>query len=78
MEPIRTCVGCRTRAPRAELVRFVARAGTLTADPTGRAPGRGAYTCRRGACFERAVARRAFARALRQRVEIPSGLAPEG
>ena len=29
-------------------------------------PGRGAYTCRRLQCFERAVARRGFARALRR------------
>jgi len=38
-------------------------------------PGRGAYTCRRLACFERAVTRRAFARVLRQTVHIEPELA---
>lgn len=73
-EPIRTCVGCGRKAPRRELVRFVAREGTLAHDPDGRSPGRGAYTCRRLACFERATARRAFARTLRRTVRVPSGL----
>src|SRR5205807_1790359 len=34
------------------------------------APGRGAYTCRSLACFERAAARRTFARILRHEVRI--------
>jgi predicted RNA-binding protein YlxR (DUF448 family) len=61
-DAVRTCVGCGRKAPQAELLRFVARAGVLTLGP--KEPGRGAYTCRRLACFERAAARRAFARTL--------------
>ena len=38
------------------------------------APGRGAYTCRRLACFERAQAQRGFARALRQGVRVDPAL----
>jgi predicted RNA-binding protein YlxR (DUF448 family) len=38
-------------------------------------PGRGAYTCRRLSCFERAVARRAFNRTLRRNVRVEPGLA---
>jgi predicted RNA-binding protein YlxR (DUF448 family) len=38
-------------------------------------PGRGAYTCRRLSCFERAVSRRAFNRALRQSLEIEQNVA---
>lgn len=57
------------RAPKCELRRFVAeeRDGVrwLRHDPDGRAPGRGAYVCASDECFERAVARRAFGRALR-------------
>jgi len=34
------------------------------------APGRGVYTCRRLSCFERAAARRAFARTLRTSVRV--------
>ncbi len=73
-EPIRTCVGCGRKAPQTELVRFAAPEGVLEADAGQRLPGRGAYTCRRLSCFERAAARRAFARTLRRTVTIPSGL----
>jgi predicted RNA-binding protein YlxR (DUF448 family) len=66
-------VGCGRRAPQRELIRFVARDGALT--PGRTEPGRGAYTCRRLACFERAAARRAFARTLRQSVKVDSALA---
>jgi predicted RNA-binding protein YlxR (DUF448 family) len=67
-EPIRTCAGCGRKAPQAELLRFVARDGVLTASSSG--SGRGAYTCRRLACFERAVARRSFDRTLKERVRV--------
>ena len=67
-EPIRTCAGCGRKAPQAELLRFVAVAGTLTHAPKG--PGRGVYTCRRLSCFERALERRAFNRTLRQTVQV--------
>ena len=67
-EPIRSCVGCGRKAPQSELLRFVAEDGRLV--PGGRKPGRGAYTCRRLACFERAVSRRAFNRTLRRTVSV--------
>jgi predicted RNA-binding protein YlxR (DUF448 family) len=71
--PQRTCAGCGRKAPQGELVRFAAVHGVLT---PGRAlPGRGAYTCRRLACFERAVARRAFNRVLQCTVRVEPGLA---
>jgi predicted RNA-binding protein YlxR (DUF448 family) len=37
-------------------------------------PGRGVYTCRRLACFERASARRAFNRVLKQTVQVDPAL----
>ena len=72
MTPQRTCAGCGRKAPQAELCRFAARDGVLV--PGRGEPGRGAYTCRRLACFERAVSRRAFARVLRQNVTIDPAL----
>lgn len=72
-EPIRTCAGCGRRAPKRELIRFVARGGALT-PASASDPGRGVYTCRRLACFERAAARRAFARTLRTPVSVDPGL----
>jgi uncharacterized protein len=71
--PVRTCAGCGRKAPQAELVRFVAREGSLT--PAPKAPGRGAYTCRRLGCFERAQATRAFNRILKTNVRVDPGLA---
>lgn len=72
-EPIRSCVGCGRKAPQHEFLRFVAKEGELVAG-TGE-PGRGAYTCRRLSCFERAVSRRAFNRTLRQTVRVEPELA---
>jgi len=71
-DPVRTCAGCGRKAPQAELVRFVAKGGALT--PGRREPGRGVYTCRRLACFERAAGNRAFARVLRRPVRVESSL----
>ena len=71
-EPVRTCAGCGRKAAQSELIRFAAVDGRLQA---GRSlPGRGAYTCRRLVCFERAVHRRAFNRVLRQTVVIEPSL----
>jgi uncharacterized protein len=70
--PLRTCVGCGRKAPKADLLRFVARNGSLVPGPTD--PGRGAYTCRRLACFERAASKNAFNRTLRRTVRIDPGL----
>jgi predicted RNA-binding protein YlxR (DUF448 family) len=71
--PTRTCAGCGRKAPQAELIRFVARHGSLAPAPKG--PGRGVYTCRSLACFERARSRAAFNRVLRQTVRVDPALA---
>ena len=71
--PERTCAGCGRKTPQQELLRFTARAGRLVAGRTE--PGRGVYTCRRLACFERAVDRRAFNRVLKQTVFVDPALA---
>jgi predicted RNA-binding protein YlxR (DUF448 family) len=72
-EPTRSCVGCGRKAPQSELLRFVAPEGRLVLG--AKEPGRGAYTCRRLSCFERAVARRAFNRTLRRNVRVEPELA---
>jgi predicted RNA-binding protein YlxR (DUF448 family) len=71
--PIRTCIGCRTRASAAELLRVVVAPGAdpaaaavpIVPDPRRRAPGRGAWVHPDPACVELAQRRRAFGRALR-------------
>ncbi|MDT3400620.1 YlxR family protein [Streptomyces sp. B1866] len=63
--PERTCVGCRERAAKDELLRIVAVQGACVPDRRGTLPGRGAYVHPTQACLDLAVRRRAFPRALR-------------
>ncbi|MCB0907959.1 MAG: YlxR family protein [Nocardioidaceae bacterium] len=68
--PVRTCIGCRQRAAKSELLRLVAGSDALghpavVPDPDATAPGRGAHLHPTAECYDLAVRRRAFARALR-------------
>ncbi|HWI43531.1 MAG TPA: YlxR family protein [Nocardioides sp.] len=79
--PVRTCVGCRQRAAKRELLRVTAGSGpdgqpAVVPDPDGTAPGRGAHLHPTTECYELAVRRRAFARALRLGAGLPA--APVG
>ena len=65
MDSVRTCVGCRARAPRTTLLRVVAVDSTLVPDEKASMPGRGAWVHETNACVEAAIRRRAFVRALR-------------
>jgi len=66
-EPVRTCVGCRAREDKTNLVRVVAIGEQITVDVRALLPGRGAYVHPTPDCVESAVRRKAFARALRRR-----------
>jgi predicted RNA-binding protein YlxR (DUF448 family) len=63
--PVRTCVGCRVRAAKTDLLRVVAVEGVCVPDPRGTSPGRGAYLHPDPACLTQAERRKAFPRALR-------------
>jgi uncharacterized protein len=64
--PRRTCVVCRSTTTKRTLHRIVrSPAGTVAYDPTGKAPGRGAYLCGQPACLDMAVRRGSVQRALR-------------
>ncbi|MFF3467392.1 YlxR family protein [Streptomyces sp. NPDC001984] len=63
--PERTCVGCRERAAKSDLLRIVAIKDECVQDPRGTLPGRGAYVHPASVCLDKAVRRRAFTRALR-------------
>lgn len=65
MNPVRTCIGCRSREDKSSLVRFVARDGSLVWDASANQTGRGAWVHPTEQCFDSAVTRKAFARALR-------------
>ncbi|HEX7107306.1 MAG TPA: YlxR family protein [Acidothermaceae bacterium] len=72
--PVRTCVGCKERAAKSDLLRLVVVADDAAAgapsqrvvpDPSGRRPGRGASLHRDLRCLDLAERRRAFPRAFR-------------
>ena len=65
MDSVRTCLGCRQRAPRTSLVRVVARDGRVAVDTAARLPGRGAWVHPDSGCVSSAIRRNAFGRALR-------------
>lgn len=66
VEPTRTCVVCRCSAAKGALHRIVRSPdGAVRYDPSGTAPGRGAYVCGKPNCLELAGKRRALQRALR-------------
>lgn len=75
--PVRTCIGCRERAAKRELLRVTLGAddgAAVVPDPDGTAPGRGAHLHPTPECLTLAERRRAFARALRYEGGRPLGL----
>lgn len=72
-DPQRRCVGCGAVRAKPDLLRLALDGRTVVADPAARLPGRGAYVCG-AACLERAVHRRALARAFRRTVSAPPEL----
>jgi predicted RNA-binding protein YlxR (DUF448 family) len=69
--PIRTCAGCRIRAPKQTLIRVVRTPEGARLDPAGRREGRGAYLHPHLDCVERGLSKGGLARALR------AGVVPE-
>jgi uncharacterized protein len=64
--PIRTCVSCRSAAPKGDLLRIVSTSdGAVRIDPTGKASGRGAYLCGSDKCNQIAIKSGKLAKALR-------------
>jgi predicted RNA-binding protein YlxR (DUF448 family) len=64
--PQRTCVGCRSGQAKRGLIRIVRGPDSrVRVDPTGKAPGRGAYLCQEADCWRVALQRGKLAQALR-------------
>ncbi|MGD0805966.1 MAG: YlxR family protein [Anaerolineales bacterium] len=53
--PQRMCIGCREALAKRALVRVARTPDGVKIDPTGKAPGRGAYVHDRSACWEAAL-----------------------
>lgn len=74
--PQRRCIATGTTGDRSRLLRFVVSPdGELIPDVASDLPGRGLWLTPRRDIVERAVAQRCFARAARQAVSVPPGLA---
>jgi predicted RNA-binding protein YlxR (DUF448 family) len=78
-EPVRTCVGCRRRVAKSDLLRVTVEdtadgSRRVVPDPRGRMPGRGAHVHPDEECLALAERRRAFGRALRS--DGPLDLSP--
>jgi uncharacterized protein len=72
--PERTCIACRTRSTKGDLVRVVRGVdGEIGPDRSGKLPGRGAYICPKAECVAKALKEKRFDRALR--AHIPPTLA---
>jgi len=56
--PLRRCAACGTQRPKHELLRVVRLPdGSVSIDPKGKQPGRGAYVCKKAECWEKAFAK---------------------
>lgn len=54
--PQRTCIGCREKRDKKDLIRIVKdKEGNITVDRTGKANGRGAYICDDVTCLDKAI-----------------------
>lgn len=69
--PERTCVGCRARARKDELLRLVAHGEQLVLDRKVTEPGRGAYVHPDPSCIQAAFERGGLAHGLRTRLAEP-------
>ncbi|MFM6974500.1 MAG: YlxR family protein [Agromyces sp.] len=72
MEPVRTCIGCRSRAPRSQLIRLVVQHDVLHVDESTSLAGRGAWVHPDVSCVDQADRRRAWQRALRVTIPLDS------
>ncbi|MDD2430301.1 MAG: YlxR family protein [Firmicutes bacterium] len=67
--PERSCIGCRGKFPKRELIRIVRTPeGEVKIDPTGKQNGRGAYICSKLECLEKAFKGDKLAKALNAEV----------
>lgn len=68
--PMRKCIGCGIQKPKKELIRVVKnKDGEVSVDFTGKANGRGAYICKERKCFDLAIKKNAFNRALESKID---------
>jgi hypothetical protein len=70
--PERSCIACRKKGGKGELVRLVDTPSGVIADYNEKLPGRGAYVCPAEVCIKKAVTKPALSRAFKKNVSPPS------
>jgi predicted RNA-binding protein YlxR (DUF448 family) len=70
MNAVRTCVGCRQTGNRENLVRLVFSQGNLSFDLSKNFPGRGSWIHGQKSCFDLAVDRGSFNRAVKAKLTL--------
>jgi len=50
--PMRTCLGCRKKLPKDQLLKFVLDNGLVVQDKSGKAGGRSGYCCKNRDCIK--------------------------
>lgn len=68
--PQRTCIGCKEKKEKRELIRIVKdKEGDITIDRTGKKSGRGAYICDDLTCLEKAIKSKALERSFEMKLD---------
>ena len=68
--PMRMCIACKEMKPKQELTRVVKTAeGDISPDPTGKAPGRGAYICSNSECLKKLMGKKLLNKAFSANVD---------
>ncbi len=67
-EPIRECICCGDKFPKASLIRVVKNDSGIFRDVSGKQNGRGAYLCGKPACLDRLIKQKRLNRAFKMNV----------
>ena len=68
--PMRRGIACREMKPKADMTRVVKNAdGEIFPDPTGKAPGRGAYICSGEECLKKLTGKKLLNKAFSANVD---------
>lgn len=71
VKPERTCVSCRKKGEKGELIRLVNAPERVMIDYNEKLPGRGAYICPERACIEKALKGGLLSKAFREGARVP-------
>ena len=66
--PERSCVACRDKKDKRDLIRLVCNSNSVKVDDLGKMPGRGAYLCSKLVCWESGLRQNRLDHALRTKI----------